>query len=127
VVEVRFNRHDCAACTNRPQCTRAIKEPRLLKLRPQKLHEALQTARNNQVTDDWKHRYAKRAGVEGTISQGKRCFELRHCHYFGLAKTRLQHVAIAAAMNLTRLVHWWKGFSKSQTRLSRFAALAPST
>jgi len=127
VVEVRFNRHDCAACTNRPQCTRAVKEPRLLKLRPQKLHEALHTARNNQVTDEVKHRYAKRAGVEGTISQGKRCFELRHCRYLGLAKTRLQHVAIAAAMNLTRLVHWWKGFSKSQTRLSRFAALAPST
>ncbi|NET61388.1 MAG: IS5/IS1182 family transposase, partial [Symploca sp. SIO2E6] len=58
---------------------------------------------------------------------GKRCFELRHCRYLGLAKTRLQHVAIAAAMNLTRLVHWWTGISQSQTRISRFAALAPST
>lgn len=126
VIEVRFNRDDCAACTRRQQCTHAKKEPRLLKLRPQKLHEALQAARLRQTTAEFKQRYAERAGVEGTLSQGTRCFDLRRCRYLGLAKTHLQHVAIAAAMNLTRLVSWLQGMPTSKTRVSRFAALAPT-
>lgn len=58
VIEVRFNRDDCAACTLRQQCTHAKKEPRLLKLRPQKLHQALQAARLRQTTAEFKQRYA---------------------------------------------------------------------
>jgi transposase len=126
VIEVRFNRNDCAACANRQQCTRAQKEPRLLKLRPQKLHQALQAARLHQTTAEFKHSYAKRAGVEGTLSQGTRGFDLRRCRYLGTAKTHLQHVAIAAAMNLTRLVSWLQGVPTTQTRVSRFTALAPT-
>ena len=126
VIEVRFNRYDCAACASRQQCTRAQKEPRLLKLRPQKLHEALHSARVRQTTAEFKQRYAKRAGVEGTLSQGTRRFELRRCRYFGLAKTRLQHVATATAMNLTRLVTWLQGLPSAKTRFSRLAAIAPT-
>jgi len=40
------------------------------------------------------------AGVEGTIFQAVRGFEVRSCRYIGLAKTHLQHHLTAAAMNV---------------------------
>jgi transposase len=69
----------------------------------------------------------KRAGIEGTISQATRSFDLRRSRYIGLAKTHLQHVATAAAINLTRLADWLMDNPTAQTRLSSFAALAPVT
>ena len=41
------------------------------------------------------------------ISQGVRSFGLRRAHYRGLAKTGLQSVATAAAINLNRLAAWF--------------------
>ncbi len=93
-------------------------------LRPRELHEALQAARAQQETSEWKGEYAARAGVEGTISQGVRRFGLRRCRYVGLAKARLQHVATAAAVNVCRLSDWLGGVPPATTRTSRFARLA---
>jgi transposase len=87
----------------------------------------LQTARQRQQTLQFKQPYQKRAGIEGTLSQGTRSFELRQARYIGRAKTHLQHVATAVAMNLTRLANWFAEIPKAQTRQSRFAALAPVT
>ena len=92
-------------------------------LYPQKQHEALQHARQEQTTQEWQQQYAKRAGVEGTISQAVRGFGLRECRYIGLAKTHLQHVLTAAALNLARLDDWFTGKKRAETRVSRFAAL----
>jgi transposase len=47
--------------------------------------------------------YKRRAGIEGTISQGVRTCGLRRWRYIGEAKTHLQHVATAAAINVTRI------------------------
>ena len=63
-------------------------------------------------------------GIEGTLSQGVRAFGLRQCRYRGLPKTRLQHLAIAAAINIDRLAAWLDGRPHTHTRTSRFAALA---
>jgi len=92
-------------------------------------HEALQDARHRQQTPEFKERYKTRAGVEGTISQGTRTFGLRRARYIGLAKTHLQHIVTAAAINLARAVSWLMQPepSKAQTRVSHFAALAPAT
>lgn len=79
-----------------------------------------------QATAEWKDRYALRAGVEGTISQGVRAFGLRRSRYVGLHKTRLQHVLTAAAMNLVRADAWLAGTPFAKTRTSRFAALRPA-
>ena len=87
----------------------------------------MQAARHYQTTPEFKERYKKRAGVEGTISQATRGFELRRARYIGLAKTRLQHLLTAAALNLTRAVAWLQDQPVAQTRLSAFAALAPVT
>ena len=66
----------------------------------------------------------KRAGVEGTVSQGVRAFGLRQARYRGIAKTHLQHLATAAAINLERIVAWLNDIPRATTRTSRFAALA---
>jgi transposase len=97
-----------------------------LTLRPQLQHEALQKSRQKQKTQEWQKQYAKRAGIEGTISQAVRGFGLRECRYIGLAKTHLQHVLTAVAINMARLDAWLKGKKQAQTRVSRFAALRPS-
>jgi transposase len=123
VIEVRFDRAQCATCEQRNFCTQAKKEPRLLKFRHREQHEALQAARLRQTTLSFKQDYAIRAGVEGTFSQGVRAFNLRRTRYVGLAKTHLQHIATAAAMNLSRLMAWWQQVPKAKTRISPFAAL----
>lgn len=125
VVEVRFAKADCASCASRSLCTQAKKNPRSLKLRQQSHHEALQAARHYQTTSEFKARYRLRAGVEGTISQATRTFELRRARYIGLTKTHLQHLLTAAAINLTRAVAWLQDKPLAQTRLSPFAALSP--
>jgi transposase len=126
--DIRFAPADCYACAHRSDCTRSKRGVRVISLRPQAEYEALQAARARQATDEFKAKYKKRAGVEGTISQGTRSFDLRRSRYMGLAKTHLQHLATATAMNLTRVVVWFlEKKPKAQTRRSPFAALAPAT
>ena len=97
----------------------------MLTLRPRSEHQmALQQARQRQQTADFKEKYAKRAGIEGTISQGVRSFDLRRSRYIGLAKTRLQHVFIAASLNTIRIGAWLMEQPRARTRISRFGRLA---
>jgi transposase len=124
VIEVRFHRAACANCTVRHLCTTAKTEPRLLKFRPQKQYQALKTARANQATTEFQRQYAKRAGIEGTISQGCRAFNLRRSRYIGLAKTHLQHIAIATAINLYRLIDWFNQIPKAKSRTTPFFCLS---
>ncbi len=127
VIHIQFDRTVCGACAQRAECTHAKRGPRTLKLRPQVQHAALQAARQRQTTDDFKQRYRLRAGVEGTIAQGVQAFDLRFARYRGLAKTALQHIFIALAINLTRLVAWWDERPRAQTRQSRFTAALKAT
>jgi len=61
--------------------------------------------------------------VEGTIAQGTRSHGLRRSRYVGLAKTHLQHLLTAAAMNVVRMLRWLAGEVKAATRSSAFARL----
>jgi transposase len=124
-VSVQFAAKSCAVCPARQHCTRALRGGRTLRVRQQVEHEALQAARREQQTAAWKARYAKRAGIEGTISEAVRVFGLRNCRYLGDAKTRLQHLATAAALNLARIEAWLCGRPRAATRRSAFAALQP--
>jgi len=123
---VEFDKHTCELCPVRPSCTRAKHTGRRLRLPPQDQYEALHAAQTWSASEEGLRLYKRRAGVEGTLSQGVRAFGLRRSRYWGLAKTHLQHVAIAAAINLDRLVAWLDGRPRAQTRTSRFAALAPA-
>jgi transposase len=121
---VRFGLQDCRPCPARPWCSRPQETGRRLHL-PAQRFEALQAARAWYASEEGRQRYQRRAGVEGTLSQGVRAFGLRRTRFRGVAKTHLQHVAIAAAINIDRIVAWPDERPRAKTRTSRFAALAP--
>jgi transposase len=125
IVHITFAARDCSPCPVRHLCTHAAKLPRTLAVRAERTFAALQTTRQRQQTPEFKEVYAKRAGIEGTLSQGVRAFGLRRSRYVGEAKTRLQHLMIASALNIVRLFAWSEDQPREQTRTSRFAALAP--
>ena len=105
------------------QQKKAKKEPRIIGLQSREQHEALQQARAFQATQAFDQQYAARAGVEATHEQAIRRCGLRQNRYIGLEKTRLQHIATAAAINLVRIGEWLLGTPTAQTRRSHFAAL----
>jgi hypothetical protein len=117
VIQIRFAKKDCQACAVRSACTRAKTEPRTLTVRTQGYHEVLQAARQPQRTIEFKEQYAKRAGIEGTLSQGVRAFDLRRSRYIGLAKTHLQHILIAAAICGSTDAHARRGIDHRGLRL----------
>jgi transposase len=126
MIHVDFSPVDCTPCPTRALCTRARVGARGLTLQPRAEHEAIQAARQRQETAEFAARYAPRAGIEGTLSQAVRAFGLRQARYRGLAKTHLQHVATAAAINVARLADWLDGIPGAPTRHSHFATLAPT-
>ena len=119
--KVRFSTSDCRPCPLKTQCTRSGR--RLLTLRPREEHETLEAAREREAQPAFSKEYRQRAGIEGTISAGVRVLHLRRSRYIGLAKTHLQHVLTAAAMNLIRLGAWFAGTPLARTRQSAFTKL----
>lgn len=122
VIEVNFSKRECAACPARSHCTRG--PARMLTLLPHAQFEALQSRRLAQHTKPFRQLYRLRAGVEGTISAAVSAHRLRRTRYIGLAKTRLQHIATAVAINLHRIWAWHNGEPLAKTRRSPFASLA---
>jgi len=119
-----FNLSSCGDCPLRTRCTTARKSGRSLTVYPPEPYQALQAARERADTEEYKELYAKRAGVEGTISQAARTTGLRRSRYRGLARTHLQHLASAAALNIVRSVAWLRGERPVVTSVSPFIALA---
>lgn len=98
----------------------------VLTLKPQPIYEALAKGRARQNSQEFKQRYSLRAGVESELSQGTRVFGLRYARYMGLAKTRLQHIVTAAAMNLSRMSAIGRNIPIGLIRASSFSALFTS-
>ena len=90
---------------------------------PEAYYKALLAAREREQTDAFAEQYARRSGIEGTISQAVRTCEMRRARYIGLAKTHLQHLLTAMAINITRVAHWLAGETPAQTRSSAFVRL----
>lgn len=120
-IRAGFSPTVCRVCPAKPQCTRA--GSRWLTLHPRAEHEALAVARGRLDSEEGWRLYGQRQGIEATISQGVRRFGLRRARYRGLAKTTLQTVATAAALNLDRLAAWFALRPLAPTRTSRFKAL----
>lgn len=125
IIHIEFKRSVCLKCPMRSQCTHAKDQPRSLTIKIQEEYQALEAARVRQTTEEFKHQYAIRAGIEGSISQGVHSLGLRQCRYIGLGKVHFQHLATAAAMNLVRVIAWLEGIPLARTRQSHFAKLAP--
>jgi transposase len=129
MIHIDFDPADCLPCPDRTLCTRSEtgSRARCLTVQSRAEHEALLAGRARQHTSEFAQLYARRAGIEGTISQGVRAFGLRRARYRGLRKTQLQHVATAVAMDLVRLTLWLNGIPPATTRRSHFARLAPAS
>jgi len=93
-------------------------------VRPQAAHEALQARRDEQQTPEFRQEYARRAGIEGTLSQAVRGMGIRRARYDGLPKVQLQHVLTAVAINLVRVDAVLTQTPRGKTRRSHFARLA---
>lgn len=123
-IYVEFQTSDCLACPLRARCTRTEHRARTLTFKPRREYELLQWARQREHTPEFKDSYKRRAGIEGTLSQGVRAFDLRRSRYIGQAKTHLQHILTAVAINLIRFVNWMEATPLATTRVTAFAKLA---
>ena len=104
-------------------CTTSRRGFRQLTLNPRPLTEALRTARAEQANRHWQDAYALRSGVEGTIRQALAVTDSRRARYRGLAKTHLEHVHSAIALNLNHLNAWWNGKPHDHRHTSHLAQL----
>jgi transposase len=122
---VQFGAGTCKPCPARAQCTTA-RGGRQLALPPRDLYDLQAAARAGQDTKDWRQDYQRRAGIEATISQAVTVTGCRRARYRGLAKTRLEHVYAAVALNLWRLDAYWNDTPIDRTRTSHLARLDQS-
>jgi transposase len=123
VIKIKFATTDGSVCAHQADCTHSSPPRRTLTIRPRDQYLALQAARARQTTEAFKEQYATRSGIEGTLSQGIRAFELRRSRYIGLARTHLQHVLTATAMNFVRVSLWLSETPRAKTRQSAFQRL----
>jgi transposase len=123
-IEVVFPKEMCAVCPVRSDCTKSVTTGRVLHVRPQAAHEALQARRHEQETPAFRQDYQTRAGIEGTLSQAVRGMGMRRARYDGLHKTHLEHVLTAVAINLVRIDAVLTHTPRGKTRCSNFTRLA---
>ena len=78
-IKMKFSTKDCRHCAKLAQCVRSKKRDprRTLSIRPQPQYQALQTARQQEATPVIQEEYARRAGIEGTLSRRTRSTRLR--------------------------------------------------
>jgi hypothetical protein len=124
-ISIKFAAQTCRACPVRDQCTRTSSRRygRQLTVPTRELHDAQLAARTSQNTPDWQADYAIRAGIEATIGQAIAVAGMRRARYHGLAKTHLEHVFCATALNLIRLHAYWHGHPLDRTRTSHLSKL----
>ncbi|MEO8391659.1 MAG: IS1182 family transposase [Chloroflexota bacterium] len=122
LTRVRFKRVECEPCPVHDLCTKHNR--RSLSFHEQPLFELIQQRKQEQHTPEWRKLYGKRAGIEGTISQGVFALGMRRSRYRGLGKTHLQFLLTAAAMNLTRVLNWHNDKPRSKTPVPHFTRLA---
>lgn len=118
-ITVKFRYQTCGRCPVRQRCTKSdtLKRGRTLQLRAEDRFRALSSARNRQTEEEWLKLYQLRAGVEATMSQAVRRFDLRRARYWGMNKVRFQMLCTAAAINLVRYDAWLQAIPRGTTRV----------
>lgn len=122
---IQFHARTCRPCPARAQCTTA-KGGRGLTLPPRDQYELQAAARAAQDSKHWQEDYKRRAGIEAAISQAVTVTGSRRARYRGLARTRLEHVCSAVALNLWRLDAYWNDTPVNRERTSHLARLDQS-
>lgn len=124
VIKIKFSTKVCKCCPSYARCTTStVHRRRTLTVRPHEQYVALQARRQRQKTKEFAATYAQRAGVEGTMAQGVYRCGMRRSRYMGQARTYLQHLGTAAAINVLRVIAWLEGIPPAKTRIPPFAAL----
>jgi len=125
VIKIKCSSRDCRPCPHRSLCTRSqVKRPRrTITVRAEAEFHALQAAREREGTAAFAAAYAKRAGIEGTLSRGIRTCRLRQLRDIGLVTARLGHLLTAVALNFLRLGEWFADIPRAKTRRSPFVTL----
>jgi hypothetical protein len=100
-VTVRFDARQCGRCPEQAKCTPGAF--RSLYFPTRRLHELRVKNRADQQDPDWRRLYGLRSGAEGSIEEFVDGHRGRRCRYRGLAKTHVQHVLTALAINVERL------------------------
>jgi hypothetical protein len=122
-IVIKFAPRTCRDCPVRDQCTTSQRGGRQLTVPTREVHQAQLAARASHNTPEGRARYAARAGVEGTIGQAVTVTGTRRARYRGLAKTQLEHVYSATALNLIRLHAYWHGHALDRSRTSHLTRL----
>lgn len=123
-VEVAFSTRDCRTCSLGHLCVKQpCKKARTIVFGRQEQIELVQQMKQQQTTPEWREKYKKRSGIEGTMSQGVHSTGLRRSRYRGLRRCHLHNLAAAAAINIQRLTDWAEHVPRSTTRRSRFLSL----
>jgi len=122
LIRIKFKSVDCKPCPVRELCTKH--DRRTLSFHEEPILKAVQQRKQEQHTEAFRKRYGKRAGIEGTISQGVFALGMRQSRYRGQEKTHLQFIFTAAAMNITRVINWLNEIPSKTTRPTRFGRLA---
>lgn len=125
VVEIKFSSKDCMPCPSRGWCIRSTRrwKRRSITVRAHGHRQALQAARRREKESGFAAAYARRAGIEGTISRAVRACNVRRSRYVGLENTQLHHLLSATALNFLRVGEWLSGMKKPKSRCSPFARL----
>jgi len=125
VIKIKFSSRDCRACASRDRCIRSTKKyaRRTVTIRTREQYEALRARRAEEQTPAYAAEYGRRAGIEGTLSQGVRRCGLRRSRYVGLAKAHLGHALTAAAIDFLRVADWLADVPRARTRQSKLATL----
>jgi hypothetical protein len=125
VIKVTFSTKDGRRCDQLAHCIRSTKRypRRTLTIRPQPQYQALQAARQREATEAFQAEYARRAGIEGTISRGTRSTRLRRTRDIGLARVHLGHLLTAVGLNVLRLGEWFLKTARAKTPITPFARL----
>jgi transposase len=122
LIRVKFPAAECRPCPVHELCTKHHR--RTVSFHEQAIFEAVQQRKKEQHTEEFRQRYRKRAGIEGTISQGVFALGMRRSRYRGQNKSHLQFVLTAAAMNVSRAINWLNEIPSKTTQLTRFGRLA---
>jgi transposase len=123
-VRVGFPKSACDACAVRARCTKDSRTGRRLVLTEH--YQFRHDARRYQESPEFKQEYARRAGMEGTVSAAVRSHHARRSRYLGQAKSELQAFLTAIAINIQRSARWLLGERPAQTRPPGLSCLAPA-
>ncbi len=130
IFRIAFSPRDCGDYPSKDLCVRRKRSPghgrpyRELTVASKEHYEGLKVAREREKTAGYAEEYARRQGIEGTVSWAFRACGLRRARYRGLEKVRLDHALVATALNYVRAGEWFSGSRRPAGRSSPFAELA---